>query len=87
MCPQQKYIHHHLVGVFGQTTSRETPGEVNMDTVPAYPPPRGSPGREAGRPHDQVVVGVFPLCNVFPKPTRLLALRKHWPFHGTTAKL
>ena len=35
---QRKYIHHHLVGVVGRPTARETPGEVDMDTFPA---PRG----------------------------------------------
>ncbi len=46
------------VGVVGRATSRKTPGEVDMDTVPAprgpetypYRPPRGSPEKQPSRP-------------------------------------
>jgi len=54
--PRLKDIQHHLVGVVGRATSRETPGEVDMETCPA-PGSRNrilstSPGvsREVARP-------------------------------------
>ena len=30
----KRYIHHHLVGVVGRATFRETPGKLGMDTFP-----------------------------------------------------
>ncbi len=40
--PQQKFIHHHLVGVVGRATSREILGEVDDYGFVSGPPGTGN---------------------------------------------
>ncbi len=69
--PRLKDIQHHLVGVVGRATSRETPGEVDMETFPDPGEPEpylihlpgGLPGGSPADHPDEVVLDTFPLRN------------------------